>query len=179
MNEFPKVWNDPKVEARDKKRIVRLVIRDVTLVRHMERGEIHADIRFVGGAIRSLTLSTPIIVYEKWKTRPEILAEIDQLLGDHTEGAVARLLNERGLTTSHGNPFRAENIANLRRQYGMKHRREAPRPRVPPPPGCRRDPRRIDAGGKASGCQGQHRDLRRQRPQRSGVSLFKCCPGTP
>jgi len=99
-------------------------IRDVTLVRHQEKGEIHADIRFTGGATRSLTLTTPIIVYQKWKTRPEILAEIDRLLDDHTEGDIARLLNERGLTTSHGNPFRVENIAYLRKQYQMKHRRE-------------------------------------------------------
>jgi DNA invertase Pin-like site-specific DNA recombinase len=123
VNDFPKVWSDSKVEARDKKRIVRLVIRDVTLVRHQESGAIHADIRFAGGATRSLTLSTPVIVYEKWQTRPEILAEIDQHLEEHTEGDVARLLNERGLTTSHGNPFRVENIAYLRKRYGMKHRR--------------------------------------------------------
>jgi len=129
VNDFPKVWNDPKVEARDKKRIVRLVIRDVTLVRRQEEGEIHADIRFAGGATRPLMLSTPVIVYQKWKTRPETLAEIDHLLDDHTEGDVARLLNERGLTTSHGNPFRVENIAYLRRQYGMMHRRDRLRDR--------------------------------------------------
>jgi len=74
-------------------------------------------------------LATPVIIYQKWKTRPALLQEIDRLLEDHTEGTVARLLTERGLTTSHGNPFRVENIAYLRKAYGLKHRRERLRDR--------------------------------------------------
>jgi hypothetical protein len=33
VEKFPRVWNDPNVEARERKRIVRLLIEDVTLVR--------------------------------------------------------------------------------------------------------------------------------------------------
>ena len=123
VNDFPKVWNNPRISSADKKRIVRLVIEDVTLVRNKEQGEIHAHVRFKGGATRSVQLNTPVIVYEKWKTKPDLLREIDRLLDDHTEGAVADVLNQRGLTTSYGNPFRVENVAYLRKFHGMKHRR--------------------------------------------------------
>ena len=123
VNDFPKVWNNPRISSADKKRIVRLVIEDVTLVRNKDQGEIHAHVRFKGGATRSVQLNTPVIVYEKWKTKPDLLREIDRLLDDHTEGAVADVLNQRGLTTSYGNPFRVENVAYLRKFHGMKHRR--------------------------------------------------------
>jgi hypothetical protein len=129
VNDFPKVWNNPRISAADKKRIVRLVIEDVTLVRNKDQGELHAQIRFKGGATRSVQLNTPVIVYEKWKTKPDLLREIDRLLDDHAEGAVAEVLNQRGLTTSYGNPFRVENVAYLRKVHGMKPRRDRLRER--------------------------------------------------
>jgi DNA invertase Pin-like site-specific DNA recombinase len=129
VRDFPTVWNNPKVSARDRKRVIRLVIEDVTLTRNKEQGEILAHVRFRGGATRTVRLSTPVIVYEHWKTRPDLLREIDLLLDAHTERDVARVLAERGVTTSHGKPFRVENIAYLRKRHGLKHRRERLRDR--------------------------------------------------
>lgn len=123
LRNFPRIWNDPSVGHRDRKRVVRLVIEDVTLVKDKQLREIHAHIRFKGGATRSVKLGTPVILYEKWKTRPHVVQQIDQLLDDHTEAQVARLLTERGMTTSHGNPFRPENVAYLRTANGLRHRR--------------------------------------------------------
>ena len=37
--------------------------------------EIHAHIRFKGGAMRSVKLDTPVIIYEKWKTKPHVIKE--------------------------------------------------------------------------------------------------------
>ena len=122
LKNFPAVWNDPNVANRDRKRVVRLIVEDVTLLKDTEQREINAHIRFKGGATRSVKLDTPWIVYERWKTKPHIIEEIDRLLDDHTEGQVARLLTERGMTTSYGRPFRTENVAYLRKKYGLRHR---------------------------------------------------------
>ena len=129
LNNFPVIWNDPNVANRDRKRIVRLVVEDVTLLKDAEQREIHAHIRFKGGATRSLKMDTPYIIYERWKTKPHIIEEIDRLLDDHTEGQVAEILTERGLTTSYGLPFRTENVAYLRKGNRLRHRRERLRER--------------------------------------------------
>ena len=50
--DFPRVWNDPSVEPRERKRILRLLVEDVTLI----NGEmIQVHVRLRGGATRSLS----------------------------------------------------------------------------------------------------------------------------
>jgi hypothetical protein len=54
--DVPRLWRDPATSAREKKRIMRLLIADVTL----RKGKtIHADIRFTGGATRSVEIPLP------------------------------------------------------------------------------------------------------------------------
>ena len=56
--DFPKLWNDRKTPDREKKRMVRLILEDVTLTRG---DEISVNIRFKGGAIKMLTLPLPLM----------------------------------------------------------------------------------------------------------------------
>ena len=51
--DFPRLWKDPRTPQRERKRMVRLLLEDVTLTKG---DEIHAGVRFRGGAIQSLTL---------------------------------------------------------------------------------------------------------------------------
>jgi hypothetical protein len=45
--DFPRLWCDPRTQMKEKKRMLRLLIEDVTLT----KGDtLHVDIRFVGGA---------------------------------------------------------------------------------------------------------------------------------
>jgi len=88
--DFPRVWNDPCVETRERKRILRLLIEDVTLI-NGERIEVHVRLR--GGATRSLTLDKPMPIAQIRKTKPEVVAEIDALLEDYCDRQVADVLN--------------------------------------------------------------------------------------
>jgi len=91
--DFPRLWRDPKTPDRERKRMARLLIEDVTLVK---REEIVAHVRFSGGASRSLTLSRPLAAWETRQLAQDVVREIDRLLDRHTAGEVARILNERG-----------------------------------------------------------------------------------
>jgi len=116
-DDFPKLWNDPKTLDRDRKRMARLLLEDVTL----RRGEgIHVQVRFKGGAKRELRLPLPKMVGELKKTRPQIVAEIALLSERHTDGEIARLLNERGWCSSGGCVFTLRIVNRLRRDYRVK-----------------------------------------------------------
>ena len=52
-SDFPKLWNDPKTPDRERKRMARLLLQDVTLRREQE---VLVQIRFRGGATRELRL---------------------------------------------------------------------------------------------------------------------------
>jgi hypothetical protein len=56
-NQFPAVWNDPRVEPRERKRILRLLVDDVTLIK---TEVITAHVRLRGGDTRTLRLDRPV-----------------------------------------------------------------------------------------------------------------------
>jgi DNA invertase Pin-like site-specific DNA recombinase len=120
-SDFPKLWQDPKTQDRDRKRMARLLLEDVTLRR---QEDILVQIRFKGGATQELHLPLPKSAWALRKTKTEIVAEIDRLLNDYSELEVARLLNERGWRSSAGNAFTPRLIHQLRFAYSLKPRRE-------------------------------------------------------
>ena len=120
--DFPRLWCDPKAPDRDRKRMVRLLIEDVTLLRTEE--EMVAHVRLSGGATRTLKLPRPLSAAELWKLSQEALAEIDNLLDHHTEREVARVLNERGFVTGTGKRFNKSRVKGMRRVYGLATRKE-------------------------------------------------------
>jgi hypothetical protein len=61
-----------------------------------------AQVRFKGGASRQMRLSFPQPGWGLGQTKPEIIAEIDRVLADHTEGEIARIVNERGYRSGTG-----------------------------------------------------------------------------
>ena len=91
--DFPKLWNSPQTSDRDRKRMVRLLVEDVTLT---QTDTLLAQVRFKGGISRSLTLARPHSAWQMRQTRPEIVAEIDRLLTDCTDKEIAVQLNDRG-----------------------------------------------------------------------------------
>lgn len=115
--DFPRLWQDPRTSDRDRKRMVRLIIEDVTL---LKKENITAHVRFKGGASRTLTLPLLLPAHQLYQTDPTIVAEIDRLLDDHTDGEIARILNERGLRSRHGNRFDRLMVRKLRLAYGLK-----------------------------------------------------------
>ena len=117
--DFPKLWRAPSTSDRDRKRMVRLLLEDVTLIK---KGEITVQVRFKGGTRTTLVLPRPQAAWEIWQTPPQIVAEIDRLLDQHTEGEIARLLNDRGLRSGKGHRFHRRLVNQIRRRYGLKSR---------------------------------------------------------
>ena len=119
--DFPRVWNDEHTTDQDRKRLVRLLIEDVTLIKAQE---ITVQVRFRGGAARTLTLPAPRRIWETWTTEPEVLGAIDTLLNEYTNAQVAAILNERGLRSGKGCLFHGYTIKKLCHTYGLKSRYE-------------------------------------------------------
>lgn len=118
--DFPRLWRDPKLPDRERKRMVGLIIEDVTLVKGEE---VKVDVRFKGGATRNLTVPRTLPSWEAWRTPPGIVAEIDRLLNDYTQGEVAAILNERGFASGQGRTFDARRVGKTQRAYRLKTRR--------------------------------------------------------
>jgi DNA invertase Pin-like site-specific DNA recombinase len=117
--DFPRLWNDSKTPVREKKRLVALMIEDVTLTRGTE---ITMHVRFKGGLTRTLNVPIALNAWRKYMTAPAVLAEIDRLLDEHTDAEVAEILNQRGLASGRRLKFTGQIIQALRKTNHLKSR---------------------------------------------------------
>jgi hypothetical protein len=118
-SDFPRLWGDPAVPQRERKRMVRLLVEDVTLLR---TDKIAAHVRFRGGATHSLFLPLPLSAAELRKVDPAVVAEVDRLLEDHTDAEIVDILNSAGFRPGVAEHFSLRIIYILRRSYGLEDR---------------------------------------------------------
>src|SRR5436305_13943559 len=117
VEDFPRVWKDAHTSDRDRKRMVRWLLEDVTVLR--QEDVITAHIRLKGGATQTITVP----VGRGRCSSPELIALIDQLLENSTDAEVAEQLNQRGWRTYEGKPFSAARVVSLRRYHQSKTQR--------------------------------------------------------
>jgi DNA invertase Pin-like site-specific DNA recombinase len=125
--DFPRLWRDPATSDRDRKRMARLILEDVTLKR--DQTLITVQVRFKGGATKVLSLPIPPTVGELRKTKAVIVAEIDRLLERCTDSEVAAELNKKGWRSSTNQPFSRWIIYQLRTGHKLASRTERLRAR--------------------------------------------------
>ena len=121
--DFKRLWNDPKTPVRERKRMARLLIEDVT-VRKEE--QLLLQIRFRGGKTTTLTIPRPLNYCQARKQNPDLISEMDRLLDDYNYEDVARILNEQGFKTGGGLPLTALAVSYIRIGYELKSRFGAP-----------------------------------------------------
>ena len=116
---FPQLWRDPSTPDRERKRMVRLLLEDVTLIR---QDHLTLHLRFKGGAHRSVQLPLPLRSWEQRQTRRDVVTEIDRLLDHHTYPEIAAVLNNRAMQSGEGKPFTARIVARIQRSYQLTPR---------------------------------------------------------
>jgi hypothetical protein len=117
--DFPRLWNDPHTPQRERKRMARLLITDVTLLKGTE---VRAQVRFNGGATHTLTLALPMPAWKLRQTSSTVVAEINRLLDEHTDGEIVELLNGQGMISGEGKPFNRIMVARIRIGYSLEDR---------------------------------------------------------
>jgi DNA invertase Pin-like site-specific DNA recombinase len=115
-SDLPRVWHDPRTAMRERKRMLRLLIEDVTLLR---AHAIQIQIRWKGGATMTLERSLPLTAPDLRRTPAAIVELIRTLATDQTDRQVAATLNGRALRSGTGQPFNRAVIRHIRQTYGL------------------------------------------------------------
>ena len=115
-NDFPSLWNDPRTPCRERKRMVRLLVEDVTLIKD---SGITAHVRFKGGTTQTITLPPAPPIAELRKNPAHLVAEVDRLLDDYTHGQIAAILTHKGMRTVDGAPLSRLSIRHIQQAYGL------------------------------------------------------------
>ncbi|MBA2244619.1 MAG: recombinase family protein [Gemmatimonadetes bacterium] len=119
--DFPAVWRAPTTPQRERKRMLALLIEDVTLIKQRQ---ITVAVRFRGGATSTLALPRPLTAPQLRATDPAVRHQIDILLDEYTDAQVAHILNERGASTGAGATFAPDSIRWVRFSARLKSLKE-------------------------------------------------------
>jgi DNA invertase Pin-like site-specific DNA recombinase len=114
--DVPAIWRDPTTPQRERKRMLALLVEDVTL---LKQRQITAHVRFRGGATTTLTLPRPLTAWELRATSAEARQHMNALLDEYTDAQAAAVLNERGLRTGAGEAFDSVSVQWVRSSAGL------------------------------------------------------------
>jgi hypothetical protein len=122
VENFSNVFSSNSISLKDKKRMVRCLIEDVTLTRNGTN--IHVQIRYKGRTTQSVTVDAPKRSYENWTTDPEVIRVIDQSAETLIVEDIASLLAKRGFNSGKGSPFTANIVKRIMYAYSIPNLKE-------------------------------------------------------
>jgi DNA invertase Pin-like site-specific DNA recombinase len=124
--DFPRVWNDARTRAAERKRMLGLLIEDVTLV---GGAQTTVNVRWRGGRTQALFVDRPLPIARIRRTLPEVVQLVDELLETLSDKGVATRLNELDHRNWLGEPFTIKKVTHVRIIYGLKSRSQRLRER--------------------------------------------------
>lgn len=116
---FNKVWINPSVRNEDKKRIIRYLIKDVTLLKS-ELYYVKIGICFQGGATHEMDIEIPKPRYMRISVTRDVLDFLEQNAGSCTYQELAEKLNDSGFSRICRRPFNRSNVFRIMKDYGIK-----------------------------------------------------------
>jgi len=124
--DFPRLWNVPSTKAKDKKRILRMLIDDVTI----ERADLKVVIlhlRWQGGASEDIRVLRPPSAADQVRYSEEIIRRVRELARDLPDNEIAQTLNAEARRPAKGEEFNVSIVRWIR----YRHRIPAPDLRRP------------------------------------------------
>jgi DNA invertase Pin-like site-specific DNA recombinase len=125
--DFPRLWNAPSTRSKDKKRMLRLLIKDITVERDAERRVVTLHVRWQGGACEDILVTLPPKVADRVRYPEEVVQRVRQLAQSLPDKEIAETLNGEGLSPSKGDSFNVSIIRWIR----YKHQIPSPQLRQP------------------------------------------------
>jgi hypothetical protein len=116
--DLPRLWKSPATSAKDKKRILQLLIQDIT-VEKPARGQAILHMRWQGGHCEDLQVELPRPTAERWRHSDAVVQRVRELAQKYSDDEIAATLNAEGLTSNKGNAFTRASISWIRYKHAI------------------------------------------------------------
>jgi DNA invertase Pin-like site-specific DNA recombinase len=116
--DLPRLWDAPTTSDRDRKELLRTIVRDVVVT--VKRADRHADVEILweGGARTQLRLAIGRGLPGR-RTSEETVALVRRLAEHHHDREIAGILNKQGRLTAKELPFTQARVRDLRQRAGI------------------------------------------------------------
>jgi DNA invertase Pin-like site-specific DNA recombinase len=115
--DLPRLWHAPSTRAKDRKRMLRLLIKDVTVEKPTDQKQLLVHIRWKGGAYTDLTVSLPLNFADRVRYSGTLVEQIRALARSLPDAQIVAQLNQEGQLSALGKPFTVSMIKWIRYRY--------------------------------------------------------------
>jgi hypothetical protein len=115
--DLPRVWHAPTTQAKDRKRMLRLLIKDITVEKPLRPKQLLAHIRWQGGACTDICAQLPPNIADRVRYPAAVVDRVRHLAQSLADGDIADCLNQEGQVSALGKPFTGSMIQWIRYRY--------------------------------------------------------------
>jgi DNA invertase Pin-like site-specific DNA recombinase len=115
--DLPRLWHAPTTQPKDRKRMLRLLIKDITVEKlpHPKRLLVH--IRWQGGACSDICVQLPPNIADRVRYPAAVIDRVRHLAQNSPDGEIADRLNQEGYVSALGKPFTGSIVKWIRYSY--------------------------------------------------------------
>jgi hypothetical protein len=117
--DLPKLWKSQSTSAQDRKRMLRLLITDITVEKRRAEQKAVLHIRWQGGAVEDLSLELPLPVQDRVRYPEGLVSRIRSLAATMTDAQIAAMLNQEGVVSAKGKCFTRKMLSWIRCRYDI------------------------------------------------------------
>jgi hypothetical protein len=117
--DLPRLWKSSTTQAKDRKRILRLLIKDITVEKLPEPKRIVLHLRWYGGACEDIPINLLPSIADRLRYPKEIIDRVKGLAKDLTNVQIATEFNRQGILSAKGKPFTASMISWIRYRHAI------------------------------------------------------------
>lgn len=119
--DFPRLWNSPDTKAKDKKRMLRLLIKDITVEKiGSPPKQVALHVRWQGGLSEDLCVDFPLKTADLLRYPEPIVERVRTLSSKLTDKQIAAVFNEEGRVSAAGKAFTERMIQWVRWKHGIR-----------------------------------------------------------
>jgi hypothetical protein len=117
--DLPRLWNAPTTQAKDRKRMLRLLMKDITVERGGKPKEILLHLRWQGGATEDLSVTLRPAACDQVRYPKETVEKVRAMAATLTDLEMIHALHREGCIPPKGKSFTLSMIKWIRYKHGI------------------------------------------------------------
>jgi hypothetical protein len=115
--DLPRVWHAPTTQAKDRKRMLRLLLKDITVEKPSPSKQLLVHLRWQGGAATNLTVQLPLPIADRVRYPAALVDTVRDLAHRLPDAEIGSQLNREGHASPKGKPYTTRIVRWIRWRY--------------------------------------------------------------
>jgi excisionase family DNA binding protein len=117
--DLPRLWKSPTTSAQDRKRMLRLLIKDITVEKQAAARKAVLHIRWQGGAVEDRSVDLPLPAPDRVRYPEALVNRVRSLASSMTDAQISAILNQEHVLSAKGKRFTPTMVKWVRYRYDI------------------------------------------------------------